>query len=81
MWYQQSCNWERGFLMFFELAAQLLIVFVQLLQRLIAVHRVTIRGFAKLHVINAHMGQLLILILKYLTGVLLPVHNVLQISL
>jgi hypothetical protein len=63
------------------LAARLLAVFIQLLQRFIVVHKVMIRGFAKLHVINALMGQLLILILKYLTGVLLPLHDVLKISL
>jgi hypothetical protein len=63
------------------LAARLLAVFIQLLQRCIVVHKVMIRGFAKLHVINALMGQLLILILKYLTGVLLPLHDVLKISL
>jgi hypothetical protein len=63
------------------LAAQLLAVFIQLLQRFIVVHKVTILGFAKLLVINALMGQLLILILRYLTGVLLPLHDVLQISL
>jgi hypothetical protein len=68
-------------LQLFELATQLLAVFVQLLQRFIAVHKITIRGFTKLHVINALMGQLLILILKYLTGIFLPVHDILQISL
>jgi hypothetical protein len=39
MWKKQSCNWERGFLKLFELVAQLLAVFVQLLQRFIAVTR------------------------------------------
>jgi hypothetical protein len=63
------------------LATQLLAIFVQLLQRFITVHEVTIRGFAKLHVIYTLMGHLLILIPKYLTGVLLPVHDILQIGL
>jgi hypothetical protein len=42
--------------------------------------RDTIRGFAKLHVITTIMGQLLIFILKYLMGILLLVHDILQIS-
>jgi hypothetical protein len=63
------------------LASQLLAVFVQLLQRFITVHEVTIRGFTKLHVINTLMGQLLIFIFKYLRGILLSVHDILQISL
>jgi hypothetical protein len=63
----------------FELAVQLLAVFIQLLQRFIAVHKVMIRGFAKLHVLNALMRQLLIFIFKYLTGILFSVDNVLQI--
>jgi hypothetical protein len=81
MWHEQSCNWERGFFKFLELAAQLLAIFIKLLQRFIAIHKVTIRGFAKLHVLNALMRQLLIFILKYLTGILLLVNNVVQISL
>jgi hypothetical protein len=63
------------------LATQLLAIFIELLQRFIAVHKVTIRSFAKLHVLNALMRQLLIFILKYLIGILLSVDNVLQISL
>jgi hypothetical protein len=64
----------------FQLAVQPLTVFIQLLQRFITIHEITIRGFAELHVINALMGQLLIIILKYLTGILLSVHDILQIS-
>jgi hypothetical protein len=63
------------------LAAQLFAIFIELLQRFIAVHKVTIRGFTKLHVLNALMRQLLIFIFKYLTGILLSVDNVLQIRL
>jgi hypothetical protein len=51
------------------------------MQGFIAVHKVTIRGFAKLHVLNALMRQLLIFIFKYLSGILLSVDNVLQIGL
>jgi hypothetical protein len=63
------------------LTTQHLAVFIQLLQRFITVHEVTIRGFAKLHVINALMGQLLMLIFNYLAGALLPVYDILQIVL
>jgi hypothetical protein len=40
-----------------------------------------IRGFAKLHVLNALMRQLLTFIFKYLTGIPFSVDNVLQMSL
>jgi hypothetical protein len=77
MWHHQSCNREHDFLKLFQLAAQPLTVFVELLQRFIIIHETTIRGFAKLQVIYTLMGQLLILILKYLTGVLLSLHDIL----
>jgi hypothetical protein len=80
MWHQQPCNRERSFFKLFQLTAQPLTVFIQLLQRFITIHEITIRVFAKLHVINTLMGQLLIFILKYLTGILLSVHGILQIS-
>jgi hypothetical protein len=48
---------------------QPLAVFIQLLQRFIAVDKVTIRGDPKLHVHITLMGQLLIIVLKYLAGV------------
>jgi hypothetical protein len=64
-----------------ELAPQPLAIFLELMQRFIAVHKVTIRGFAKLHVLHALMRQLLIFIFKYLSGILLSVDNVLQIDL
>jgi hypothetical protein len=63
------------------LAAQPLAVFIELLQGFIIVHEVTIRGFTKLHVMNALMSQLFILILKYLSGIGLLVHDVLQVGL
>jgi hypothetical protein len=81
VWHQQPCDREPGFLKLFQLAVQLLAVFIQLLQGFITVHEVTIRGFTKLHVMNALMGQLLIFIFNYLTGVLLPVYDILHIGL
>jgi hypothetical protein len=51
--HQQPCNGERGFFKLLELAAQLLAIFVELLQRFIAVHKITVRGFTKLHVLDA----------------------------
>jgi hypothetical protein len=79
--HQQSCNGERGFFKFLKLASQPLAVFIELLQRLIAVHKVMIRGFMKLHVLDALMRQLLIFIFEYLSGILLSVDYVLQIGL
>jgi hypothetical protein len=79
--HQQPCNEERGFFKLLELAPQPLALFINLLQRLIAVHKVTVRGFMKLHVLDALMRQLLIFILKYLLGILLSVDDVLQIGL
>jgi hypothetical protein len=63
------------------LAPQLLAVFVELLQRFIAVDKVTVRGFSELHVLVALIRQLLIFILKYLLGIFLSVDDVLQIGL
>jgi hypothetical protein len=63
------------------LAPQPLATFIELLQRFIAVHKVTIRGFSNLHAFDALMGQLLIFIFKYLSGILFSVDDVLQISL
>jgi hypothetical protein len=51
------------------------------MQRFVAFHKVTIRGFTKLHVLDALMRQLLIFIFKYLSGILFSVDNVLQIGL
>jgi hypothetical protein len=79
--HQQSCNGECGFFKLLELAPQTLAIFIEILQRFIAVHKVTIRGFTKLHVLDALMRQLLIFIFKYLSGILLSVDNVLQIGL
>jgi hypothetical protein len=63
------------------LARQLLAVFIELPQRFIAIDKIMVRGFTKLHVHDAFMGQLLIFVLKYLTGILLSVDDVLQIGL
>jgi hypothetical protein len=63
------------------LAAQLLAVLIELLQRFIAIDKITVQCFTKLHVHDALMRQLLIFVLKYLTGVLLSVDDVLQIGL
>jgi hypothetical protein len=63
------------------LALQLLAVFFKLLQRFIAVDKVTVRGDSKLHMRTTLMGQLLIIILKYLTGILLSVEEILHIGL
>jgi hypothetical protein len=60
---------------------QSLTILVQLLKRFITIDEIMVRGFAKLHVLNALMRQLLIFIFKYLTGILFSVDNVLQISL
>jgi hypothetical protein len=40
-----------------------------------------VRGFSELHALDALIRQLLIFILKYLSGILLSVDDVLQISL
>jgi hypothetical protein len=76
MRHQQPYNGKCGFFMFFELSPQLLSIFVQLLQGFIAVDKITIRGNPKLHVYVTLMGQLLIFVLKYLTGILLSVEEV-----
>jgi hypothetical protein len=79
--YQQPSDGQRGFLKLLELTAQLLAVFTKLLQRFIAVDKVTIRVDPKLHVHITLMGQLLIIILKYLVGIFLSVEEILHISL
>jgi hypothetical protein len=81
VWYQQPCNGKCGFFKFLELSPQLLVVFVELLQRFIAVDKVTVRGFSELHMLDALIRQLLIFVLKYLSGILLSVDDVLQIGL
>jgi hypothetical protein len=42
MRYLQSCNRECGFFKLLELAAQLLVIFIELLQRFIAIDQITI---------------------------------------
>jgi hypothetical protein len=56
------------------LTPQLLAIFTKLLQRLIAVDKVTI------HVHITLMGQLLITVLKYLADILLSVEEILHID-
>jgi hypothetical protein len=63
------------------LAAQLLAIYIEFLQRFLAVHKITVRGFTKLHVLDAFMRLLLIFIFKYLSGILFSVDDVLQIGL
>jgi hypothetical protein len=81
VWHQQPCDGKCGFFKFLKLSLQLLTVFVELLQGFIAVDKVTVRGFSELHVLDALIRQLLIFILKYLSGILLSVDDVLQIGL
>jgi hypothetical protein len=80
VWHQQPHNGKCGFFKFLELSPQLLAVFVEFLQRFIAVDKVTIRSDPKLHVHITLMGQLLIIVLKYLTGILLSVEEILHID-
>jgi hypothetical protein len=63
-----------------QLTPQLLAIFTKLLQRFIAVDKVTIRGDPKLHVHVRHMGQLLIIVLNYLAGSLLSVEEILHVD-
>jgi hypothetical protein len=81
MRHQQPRNGKCGFFKFFQLGPQLLAVFVQLLQGFVAVDEVTIRGNSKLHVLIALVSQLLIVIFKYLIGLLLLVEEVLHVDL
>jgi hypothetical protein len=52
----------------------------KLLHRFIAVDKVMIRDDPKLHMHIALMGQLPIIILKYLAGILLPVEEILYVN-
>jgi hypothetical protein len=81
VWHQQPRDGKCGFFKFLELPPQPPAVFVELLQRFIAVDKVMIRGDPKLHVRITLVGQLLIIILKYLAGILLSVEEVLHIKL
>jgi hypothetical protein len=80
MRHQQTCNGKCGFFEFLDLPTQLLAVFVQLLQGFVVVDVVTVRGYSKLHVLVALVSQLLIIIFKYLAGLLLPVEEVLHVD-
>jgi hypothetical protein len=53
--YQQPRNWKRSFFKLLELVARPLAIFIKLLQRFIAIDKITIRGFTKLHVHDALM--------------------------
>jgi hypothetical protein len=77
--YKQPSDGQRGFFKLLELTPQLLAVFTKLLQRFITIDKVTIRGDPKLHVHITLMGQQLIIILKYLAGILLSVEEILHI--
>jgi hypothetical protein len=78
--YQQPRDGQCGFLKLLELTPQLLAIFTKLLQRFIVVDKVTIRGDPKLHVHITLMGQLLIIVLKYLAGILVSVEEILHID-
>jgi hypothetical protein len=78
--YQQPSDGQRGFFKLLELTPQLLAVFTKLLQRFIVVDKVTIRGDPKLHMHITLMGQLLIIVLNYLAGILLSVEEILHID-
>jgi hypothetical protein len=54
--YQQPSDGQRGFFKLLELTPYLLAIFTKLLQRFIAVDKVTIRGDPKLHVHITLMG-------------------------
>jgi hypothetical protein len=56
MRHQHPFNGKCGFFKFLELSPQLLAVFAKLLQRFIAVDKITIRGNPKLHVRITLMG-------------------------
>jgi hypothetical protein len=60
---------------------QPLAILIKLLQRFIVAHKITVRGFMKLHVLDALMRQLLIFIFKYLLGIFFSVDDILQIVL
>jgi hypothetical protein len=78
---QQPRNGKCGFFKLFELSPQLLAIFVQLLQRFVAVDKIMIRGNLKLHVLIALISQLLIIILKYLACLFLLVEEILHVGL
>jgi hypothetical protein len=80
MRHQQPCNGKCGFFKFFELSPQLVTILVQLLQRFVVVDKITILGNPKLDVLIALISQLLIIILKYLAGLLLPVEEILHVD-
>jgi hypothetical protein len=79
--HQQPSNWESSFFKHLYSTLQPLAVSIEFLQGLITVYKITISGFMKLHVMNTLMSQLFVLILKYLSGIYLPVHDFLQVGL
>jgi hypothetical protein len=62
------------------LISQLHAIFAKRLQRFIVVGKVTIRGDPKLHMHIALMGQLLIIVLKYLAAIHLLVEEILHVD-
>jgi hypothetical protein len=62
------------------LSPQLLAILIQLLQGFVAVDEVTVRGNSELHMLVAFVSQLLIIIFKYLSGLLLPVEEILHVD-
>ena len=72
---------QRGFLKILQLGPQHLAIFIQLLQRFVAVDQITVRSDPKLHVLVALEGKFFIVELEYLAGLLLPVEEVLHICL
>jgi hypothetical protein len=81
MRHQEPCNRQRGFLKILQLGPQRLAIFIQLLQRFVAVDEITVRGDPKLHVLIALEDKFLIVKLEYLVGLLLPVEEVLHVCL
>jgi hypothetical protein len=81
MRHQEPCNRQRGFLKILQLGPQHLAIFIQLLQRFVAVDQITVRSDPKLHVLVALEGKFFIVELEYLAGLLLPVEEVLHTCL
>jgi hypothetical protein len=81
MRHQEPHDRKRGFFKILQLGPQCLAIFVQLLQRFVAVDEIMIRSNPKLHVLLALEGKFLIVKLEYLAGLLFPVEEVLHICL
>jgi hypothetical protein len=81
MRHQEPCDRQRGFFKILQLGPQRLTIFIQLLQRFVAVDEIAVRSNPKLHVLLAHEGKFFIVELEYLAGLLLSVEEVLHICL